>query len=69
MANRQTINWNSDSTALNRARTRHGAKAHRACEWWFGQMRDIVEHAMDWETLASRVRNNLDAGANREVKV
>ena len=38
--------------------------------WWFAQMRDIVERAMDWETAGEpRPEQIWIPGANREVKV
>jgi hypothetical protein len=38
--------------------------------WWFTQMRDIVERAMDWEAAgAPRPEQIWIPGANREVKV
>jgi hypothetical protein len=38
--------------------------------WWFAQMRDIVEHAMDWKTAGQpRPEQIWMPGANREVKV
>ena len=38
--------------------------------WWFSQMRDIVERAMDWETAGEpRPEQIWIPGANREVKV
>jgi hypothetical protein len=38
--------------------------------WWFSQMRDIVERAMDWETAGKpRPEQIWIPGANREVKV
>ena len=38
--------------------------------WWFSQMRDIVERAMDWEAAGEpRPEQIWIPGANREVKV
>jgi hypothetical protein len=38
--------------------------------WWFAQMRDIVERAMDWEAAGEpRPEQIWIPGANREVKV
>ena len=38
--------------------------------WWFAQMRDIVESAMDWQTAgAARPEQIWIPGANREVEV
>ena len=38
--------------------------------WWFDQMRDIVERAMDWETAGEpRPEQIWIPGASREVKV
>ena len=38
--------------------------------WWFGQMRDIVERAMDWSAEAKpRPEQIWIPGASREVKV
>jgi hypothetical protein len=38
--------------------------------WWFAQMRDIVEHALDWKTARQpRPEQIWMPGANREVKV
>ncbi|HZL14300.1 MAG TPA: hypothetical protein VFC85_09185 [Verrucomicrobiae bacterium] len=49
--------------------TRREGKIARA-NWWFHQMRDIVERAMDWETADQpRPEQTWIPGANREVKV
>jgi hypothetical protein len=49
--------------------TRREGKIARA-NWWFNQMRDIVERAMDWETAAQpRPEQTWIPGANREVKI
>ena len=38
--------------------------------WWFAQMRDIVERAMDWEVAGEpRPEQIWIPGASREVKV
>lgn len=38
--------------------------------WWFAQMREIVEHAMDWSTAGvPRPEQIWIPGASREVKV
>jgi hypothetical protein len=38
--------------------------------WWFAQMRDIVERAMDWESAGEpRPEQIWIPGASREVKV
>jgi len=38
--------------------------------WWFAQMRDIVERAMDWEAAGEpRPEQIWIPGASREVKV
>jgi hypothetical protein len=38
--------------------------------WWFGQMRNIVSRAMDWESAGSpRPEQIWIPGAHREVKV
>ena len=38
--------------------------------WWFTQMRDIVERAMDWEAAGEpRPEQIWIPGANREIKV
>jgi hypothetical protein len=38
--------------------------------WWFAQMRDIVERAMDWEAAGEpRPEQIWIPGATREVKV
>lgn len=38
--------------------------------WWFGRMRNIVEHAMDWPAAGQpRPEQIWMPGANREVKV
>ena len=37
--------------------------------WWFSQMRDIVERAMDWEAVEPQPEQIWIPGANREVKV
>jgi hypothetical protein len=53
-----------------------GAKAARRegriarANWWFGRMRNIVEHAMDWPAADQpRPEQIWMPGANREVKV
>ena len=39
-------------------------------DWWFNQMRAIVESAMDWNAAAEpRPEQIWMPGANREVKV
>ena len=49
--------------------TRREGRIARA-GWWFSQMRDIVERAMDWETAGEpRPEQIWIPGANREVKV
>ncbi|HEY5296392.1 MAG TPA: hypothetical protein VIK59_00545 [Verrucomicrobiae bacterium] len=48
---------------------RREGKIARA-NWWFHQMRDIVERAMDWEAAGQpRPEQTWIPGANREVKV
>jgi len=38
--------------------------------WWFARMRDIVEHAMDWQAAGKpRPEQIWIPGATREVKV
>ncbi len=38
--------------------------------WWFAQMRDVVERAMDWNSAAEpRPEQIWIPGATREVKV
>ena len=38
--------------------------------WWFAQMRDIVERAMDWEAAGEpRPEQIWIPGANRQIKV
>ena len=49
--------------------TRREGRIARA-GWWFAQMRDIVEHAMDWPAAGQpRPEQIWIPGANREVKV
>lgn len=37
--------------------------------WWFGQMRDIVGRAMDWNAAEPRPEQIWMPGTHREVKV
>ena len=38
--------------------------------WWFAQMREVVERAMDWNTIGEpRPEQIWIPGATREVKV
>ena len=47
----------------------HAGRIARA-GWWFAQMRDIVERAMDWETAGEpRPEQIWIPGATREIKV
>jgi len=49
--------------------TRREGRIARA-GWWFAQMRDIVERAMDWEAAGEpRPEQIWIPGASREVKV
>lgn len=49
--------------------TGHGGRIARA-GWWFNQMRNIVEQAMDWNAAAEpRPEQIWMPGTNREVKV
>jgi len=43
---------------------------HARADWWFTQMRNIVNRAMDWETAGQpRPEQIWIPGAHREVKV
>ena len=43
---------------------------HARANWWFTQMRNIVSHAMDWETDAEpRPEQIWIPGAHRNVEV
>ena len=47
---------------------RQGRVARAA--WWFAQMREVVERAMDWNTIGEpRPEQIWIPGATREVKV
>jgi len=49
--------------------TRREGRIARA-NWWFAQMRDIVEHAMDWPTTGQpRPEQIWMPGTHREVKI
>ena len=49
--------------------TQHEGRIARA-GWWFAQMREIVQCAMDWDaTGAPRPEQIWIPGASREVKV
>ena len=37
--------------------------------WWFSQMRGIVERAMDWSAVEPRPEQIWMPGSHREVKV
>ena len=65
--NQLELGFNGIQPRLNPAR-REGRIARAG--WWFAQMRDIVERAMDWEDAgAPRPEQIWIPGAVREVKV
>jgi hypothetical protein len=48
---------------------RRGNRAARAA-WWFGQMRHVVQSAIDWQPAPDgRPEQVWFAGAHREVKI
>jgi hypothetical protein len=66
--NQLELGFNSDNRPRPNAARREGRIARAS--WWFAQMRDIVERAMDWETAGEpRPEQIWIPGANREVKV
>ena len=67
--NQLELGFNPDSQCRGVNPSRHGGRIARA-SWWFAQMRDIVERAMDWEAAGEpRPEQIWIPGANREVKV
>ncbi len=67
--NQLELGFNPDIQYRGANPARHGGRIARA-GWWFTQMRDIVERAMDWEAAGeSRPEQIWIPGASRQVKV
>jgi hypothetical protein len=65
--NQLELGFNPDSQCRGATPARHGGRIARA-GWWFAQMRDIVERAME-VAGEPRPEQIWIPGANREVKV
>ncbi len=67
--NQLELGFNPDSQCRGaKAARREGCIARAG--WWFAQMRDIVERAMDWEAAGEpRPEQIWIPGASREVKI
>lgn len=53
-------------------RSRHGRRRTRAtrARWWFSQMRNAVEKAVDWQTEPAHHPEQIWlAGARRSIKI
>jgi hypothetical protein len=67
--NQLELGFNSDNQRQGANPERREGAITRA-SWWFTQMRDIVERAMDWESaVESRPEQIWIPGASREIKV
>jgi hypothetical protein len=67
--NQLELGFNSDNRCRGAKAARREGRIARA-GWWFAQMRDIVERAMDWEAAGEpRPEQIWIPGASREVKV
>ena len=63
------LGFNPDNQCRSASAPRREGRIARA-NWWFTQMRDIVERAMDWEPAGQpRPEQIWMPGANREVKI
>ena len=67
--NQLELGFNPDSQCRGANPARREGRIARA-GWWFSQMRDIVERAMDWEAAGEpRPEQIWIPGAAREVKI
>ena len=63
------LGFNPDSRCRGANSARQGGRITRAA-WWFAQMREVVERAMDWNAAGEpRPEQIWIPGATREVKV
>jgi hypothetical protein len=63
------LGFNPDIRRRGSNGAQHGGRITRAT-WWFAQMREVVERAMDWNTVGEpRPEQIWIPGATREVKV
>ena len=61
--------FNPDNQCRGANAARREGRIARA-NWWFTQMRDIVERAMDWQAAGQpRPEQIWIPGANREMKI
>ena len=67
--NQLELGFNPDSQCRGASAARPAGRIARA-GWWFAQMRDIVESAMDWQAAGEpRPEQIWIPGTNREVEV